>query len=415
MIRKFIAGVFLMVLPFLVTGQQAWTVYNTQNSPLPENSVRCIAVAPNGTKWVGTDYGLASFDDVNWTVYQTFNSSIPDNSIRSLAVDANNDVWIGTFTSGLVKFDGTNWTIYNMANSDLPDDFVRCLEIDTLGNLWVGTIGGLAYFDGTNWDIYNTSNSVLGSNNIGSIYVKPEDNSAYFGTINGGLAIKDASGWSHFTIWNSNLPDNTILGLVKDTSEVLWMATPAAGLSGYIGGIAFITYNTSSSNITTNSLTCISIDSDEYIWSGSNDSGIVKQQGISNFISYNTLNSGMPDNFVQAITTDDQGVLWIGTQIGGLVRFDESILLSVPSIANKSQVKIFPIPAAENLYISSEEKAIDKLQLTDITGRVIPISPEIISEQLFQLNTSQLSSGTYLFRIIYKDGIVDSRPVVIQQ
>lgn len=398
----------ILTVAFNSYGQQAFTIYNTINSPLPENSVRAIAIAPNGTKWIGTDYGLASFDDVNWNVYKTTNSGIPDNSIRSLAVDAFNNVWIGTFTSGLVKFDGTNWTIYNVANSDIPDDYVRCLEFDTLGNLWVGTIGGLGYFDGTNWDVYTMSNSVLGSNNISSLHVHKPDNSTYIGTINGGLAINNASGWSHFTIWNSNLPDNTILGLVKDTTDVLWMSTPAAGLSGYLGGIAFLTLNTSSSNINTNSLNCITIDMEEYIWAGSNDSGIVKRDGVD-FTSYNTVNSAMPDNFVQSIKCDDQGVLWIGTQIGGLVRFDESILLSSQEVQPTPSLHLFPVPANIELNVQLSDRGAILMQLFDMQGKVWIQQPLCENTSTFTLKTEQLPTGNYLLKVVHKDGRISSR------
>src|SRR5687768_13503873 len=113
-----------LLMPYFVVAQQGWTNYNTSNSPIPENAVRCIAIDNNGVKWIGTDYGLAAFDDVNWTVYQTFNSGIPDNSIRSLAVDDQDNIWIGTFNNGLVRFDGSNWIIYNISNSGLPDNYV---------------------------------------------------------------------------------------------------------------------------------------------------------------------------------------------------------------------------------------------------------------------------------------------------
>ena len=114
--RLMLYRIFLIFCFYLTatTGfsQQAWTFFNTANSPLPENSVRCIASTPNGTVWIGTDYGLAAYDGSSWTVYNTMNSGIPDNSIRSLLIDGN-VIWVGTFMGGLARFDGTTWNIYN--------------------------------------------------------------------------------------------------------------------------------------------------------------------------------------------------------------------------------------------------------------------------------------------------------------
>ncbi len=395
-----------LIIPFTGSAQNGWTIYNSTNSPLPENSVRCITIDQNGLKWIGTEFGLASFDDINWTVYQTTNSGLPDNSIRSLAVDQQNNLWIGTFSGGLVKFDGSTWTVYNTGNSDLPDDFVRCLVVDTLNNKWIGTIGGLAYFDDVNWVLYNTSNSILGSNNIGSIYVDKEDNSVAIGTINGGLTLIDDTAWTPYTLWNSNLPDNTILGLDEDSSGVLWLATPAAGLSAHIGGFSFLTFNTASSTIASNSLTSISIAADETIWVSSNDSGIIKRDG-STFEVYNTLNSPLPDNFVHTINADEPGIIWIGTLQGGLIRFDESLYLPVKEITATFPVQLFPVPAKEILFIKANDQTINQVYIYDTYGKII--RTKIVNSNNTSLDTSDLPSGTYIAKIIGANGMVASK------
>ncbi len=401
---------YLLLLSFLFLflicnafAQTGWTIYNTINSPLPENSVRCITIDQNGVKWIGTDYGLASFDDVNWNVYQTFNSGLPDNSIRSLAVDYQNNLWVGTFSGGLVKFDGSAWTVYNTFNSDLPDDFVRCLAIDTLNKLWVGTIGGLAYFDEVTWDIFNTSNSLLGSNNIGSLFVDTTDNSVSIGTINGGLSIKTDTSWTAYTLSNSNLPDNTILGLDKDSSGVLWMATPAAGLAAHIGGFTFLTLNTASSAIASNSLTGISIAPDESIWASCNDSGIIKRDGNS-FTNYNTVNSPLPDNFAHTILVDAMGIIWIGTLQGGLIRFDESLYLDIHEQDFQESFSLFPVPANDWINIKTTEEKLFSICIIDAAGKIINHDKAVTYNNSAVLNTSQLTSGVYSARIVLKNG-----------
>lgn len=411
-VKKLFLLFLIGFLPEFLNAQQAWTIYNNSNSPLPENSVRCIAFASNGVKWIGTDYGLASFDGTTWNVYKTTNSGIPDNSIRSLAVDGQNNIWIGTFTTGLVKFDGVTWTTYSTFNSDIPDDFVRSLAFDTLGNLWVGTIGGLGYFDGTNWIIYDSSNSILISNNISALHVDESDNSLSIGTVNGGIVLKDGNNWTHLTLWNSNLPDNTTLGIDKDTSDIRWLATPAGGLSGYIGGITFVTFNTTTSTIASNSFTSIAISDDQSIWVGSIDSGVVKREG-NNFINYNTFNSDMPDNVVQAIKIDDQGIVWIGTQTGGLVRLDESLLSSVNTIADAQTFNLFPVPAGETLYMNAQEKLL-LVEVYDITGKQILADTNFTNERALEIETSELSSGTYLLKAVFSNGTAGSRKFVVR-
>ena len=79
---------FILILVVFSVGsnaQTAWTNYSFTNSPLPENSVRCIEIDNLGRKWIGTDYGLAIFDDVNWINYFTTNLTTNDSKLEPLS------------------------------------------------------------------------------------------------------------------------------------------------------------------------------------------------------------------------------------------------------------------------------------------------------------------------------------------
>ncbi len=395
-------------------GQQAWAVYNSSNSPLPENSVRCITIAPDGTKWIGTDFGLAAFDDVNWTVYNTFNSGIPDNSIRSIACDSAGNVWVGTFANGLAKFDGSSWVNFNTVNSDLPDDYVRSIAIDTAGNKWVGTIGGLAFFDDVDWIVYDITNASIGSNNISALAVYPATNTVSIGTINGGMTLVNNGVWEHYTIWNSNLPDNSILGFSRDTAGTLWMATPASGLTAHLGGFAFLTLNTFSSSIQSNSLLGVSNDNlNDKLWIASIDSGIIRKENIG-FTSFNMSNSPMPDNFVQSVYATSGGVIWIGTQTGGLVRLDELVLLADENPQRDNRIRVYPNPASLYVGISmTKNPAI--INLYNASGERIPIQPETTGQDRYRMNVSNIHSGIYFITVVFDDGDFYTSKLVIKR
>jgi sugar lactone lactonase YvrE len=154
-------------------GAEGWTVYNTSNSELPDNTVRALATDGQGNIWIGTQYGgLAKFDGAEaWTVYDTSNSGLPSHKLAyfALSFDTEGNLWIGTENAGAVKFDGAeNWTVYNTSNSGLPNDFINDFAFDDQGNVWMATQGGgVAKFDGSKaWTVYNTSNSGLPYNFI---------------------------------------------------------------------------------------------------------------------------------------------------------------------------------------------------------------------------------------------------------
>jgi ligand-binding sensor domain-containing protein len=377
------------------TAQQAWTVFDSNNSLLPENSVRCLTIDSAGIVWVGTDYGLASFNNGTWNVYYTFNSALPDNAIRSLDVDQNGHLWVGTFSNGVAKFDGISWVSYNTQNSPLPDDYVRSIAIDTLGTKWFGTIGGLAEFDDNNWIIHTITTASIGSNNIGALKVNKLSNDLAVGTINGGMTLVSGGNWNEYNIWNSNIPDNTLLGFAYDSSQTLWMVTPASGLSAHLGGFAFFTQNTFSSGIQSNSLSSIDIyrPLDQH-WIGSLDSGVIRKSG-NLFTAFHPGNSPMPDYFVQSVKVASDGVVWIGTQTGGLVRLDPALLTSAShNTYSEIEWNIYPNPAGNHLYLSSNEKCV--IRISDGVGKtMLKYELNIESGSQSQVDISHLKPGVY--------------------
>lgn len=165
-------------------------VYNTQNALLGDNSVLSIAEdEKNNTLWVGTYHGVSCLNNGNWTLYDRDNSPLPNNDVYSLVVDNDGIVWIGT-CGGVVQFDGKEWISYNTQNSDIPSNIILSLAVDENNTLWMGTAKGLVAKNGDNVQVYNTANSNLINNRIQTITVKGDK--LYAGT-NLGLSVADIS------------------------------------------------------------------------------------------------------------------------------------------------------------------------------------------------------------------------------
>lgn len=395
------AAVFLGGTSNLSFGQSvAWTEYSTLNSPIPDNSIRCIAFENDSTVWIGTDFGLAKKVNGQWTIYNTSNSGISSNSIRSFALDKNGVKWIGTFSNGLCSFNDTVWTNYNTVNSPLPDDFIRSLAIDTANVIWAGTTGGLVRIDSlTTFTIYDQFNSIMNSSNIAAIYVDSVNNNKWIGTVNGGLILIDKdTNFTEFYTGNSGISDNTLLGIDKDASGNLFLASPANGLIVKLAGFGWFTYNLASSNIPTAALSCLILDAVDQPWIGTFDKGLLYKNG-SNFIVYDTSNSPLTDVVIQCINRDDSGKVWIGTQTGGLFVLDPSLLTAVPGHQPITNVHVYPNPAIDRLFFNSAVRNVN-CEITDISGRVF-ISENGTSNQI---DIHALSSGLYQVRFIFVDG-----------
>lgn len=70
------------------------------------NWARCVAVAPDGTVWVGTQTYVFRFDGETWYAY--------DMLIESIAVAPDGALWFAGYTGKLFSFDGEGWTQYQI-------------------------------------------------------------------------------------------------------------------------------------------------------------------------------------------------------------------------------------------------------------------------------------------------------------
>lgn len=374
-------------------GQSAWTIYNQQNSPLPQNTVRCLTVDKSGNIWAGTDYGLAKFDGQNWTIYQTFNSQLPDNNIRALAADTQGAVWIGTQGSGLVKFINNTWTIYNSSNSGLPGNFIRTITFDKDGNIWVGGSAGLSTYNGSTWTSWTNTNSPLISHHIASVAVG-DDNTKYLGTINGGMVFFKDTTFTFYNHWNGTLPDNTILSVCLDTAGAPWMGMPSGGVSVNYGPGVWQGFMMANSTIPSDAINAVFIDSLNKVYVGSQDKGIVIRQGFD-FIHFDSLNSDLPDVNVLSIVKDIHGKLWMGTMYGGLARLDET--MAVKDEKTLKALKVNPNILGRNDLLTIQSLRDVAIVIYDLQGKRVR---QIDIRKGYNQLEPMLPSGGYILKPI---------------
>jgi len=399
-LARLIAGGLL--LPSILFGQSAWTVFDASNSGLPFDAVNCIAFESGGLKWIGTEGGLAAFDDTAWTVYTKANSGLPGNEVRSLLADANNVIWIGTFLDGLARFDGNTWTVYNTSNSALPDNQIKALAVDTAGVKWIGTVAGLVRFDDTTFTVFDLSNAPFEiTDNITDIHID-SNNVFTVGTLNGGLIRIVDTAWTVYTIPNgSGIPDNTQLEVAVDSNGVEWMATPSNGLVAHPGPQIWLAYTPFTSTMPSYGATSLEIMTNPgRIWVGTIDKGIVRKTG-SAFAYFDPTNSPFPDSHVTCVEHDDAGRMWIGTSMKGLVRLDENLLTGIDGPAGDSP-KVYPNPAGKSLHVGGAA-AVRRPVLSDPAGKVIDVQASRVGDG-WVMNLTDIRPGMYLLRLLAGDG-----------
>jgi ligand-binding sensor domain-containing protein len=404
---------FQIVLPLLCSGSfflsgqtnYDWTFYDASNSPLPENTVRCITIDSNGDYWFGTDLGLAFFDGLNWIVYNDQNSPLTDNYIRALEFDANGDLWIGTTQSGIFTFDMTNWTVIDPGNSDLPSYFIRSIKKDQDGAMWVGTVEGLARYASGTWTVWTVAGNGLNSNNI-SCFGVDENNRKYIGTINGGLMVFENETITEYTILEGGIPDNSSIGMVFDSNNNPWIASPSGGLFTTDASQLIVepipnwtSYNMLNSPIPTNSLTSILIDQQSNFFMGSTEHGLITFSPPSGWEVIDTSNSALPDNHILCLLQDPEGYIWMGTSTAGIVRIKKNVQ-SIEE-TTKKPLLLYPNPVIGNLYIEGFDPYTPvTISLETMDGRLVKeYNPDNYTASYIELDMSTFTPGQYLLRL----------------
>jgi subtilisin family serine protease len=303
----------ITALSFQTVLNNSWSVYDTSNSGLPNQTVFTIATDPNDSHWFGTGDGATYFDGDNWTVYNTSNSGLPGDYVYALTSDANDSHWFGTWDGGVAHYDGINWTVYNTSNSGLPDDRVISIATDMDGSHWFGTLSGVTHFNGAAWVVYNASNSELPENNVDDIVIDGFGNK-WFST-GGGVARFDGTNWTLYNESNSCLPTNEVNAIAIDTDATMWFGT--GGGVVHIDGITCTVYNTNNSGLPDNGIYDIAVDIDGSKWFGTYGNSVAKFDG-TNWVVYNTNNSGLPGNGIYKVLIDSDGTKWFGTLDGGV-------------------------------------------------------------------------------------------------
>jgi len=389
--RNFVSIILLFCFCLNSEAQDIWTSYNEQNSPLPNNTVRVLAVDQLNRKWIGTDFGLAMFNDTVWTVYNIQNSPLTDNTIRALHVAADNSVWVGTMSGGLYHIEGNNWTNYNKNNSGIPDNYVRSITTDGLGRKWIGTVEGLALFDDLSWKVWTTFNSDLFSNNISAL-IYDGGNRVTAGSVNGGIAVMiDTAMTVYCRNNNSGIPDNSVLQIDIDSSGHYWFASPAAGVFVDWGNLNWQIYNQANSGMPVSASTCIFIDGHDVQFIGTEQNGMVKRVMPNSWEYYTTANSGLIDNGIHSLIKDQNWLLWIGTHQPGLQSLKITPTATV-QVSSESFV-LYPNPVTDFVFIDSKE-FINTVKVYNLNGSLCDVD---FKGNL--LDASKLAHGTYIIEI----------------
>lgn len=114
-------------------------------------NISSILQDDGGEVYIGSDKGLAVFDDYKWTASRQVNGKTVE-SITSLAHDNQHRIWIGTL-NGLFILDKDKLLQFDARNILMSDE-INALAFDKTNNIiWVGSTFGLSRIDVAQFDV----------------------------------------------------------------------------------------------------------------------------------------------------------------------------------------------------------------------------------------------------------------------
>ena len=275
-------GTYYGAINMVYPNYTPFKVYRNTLSPnsLSSNVISAMMEDQHQNLWIATEgEGINYYDRKNNTFTRYKNNpnnpaSLSANLVKSVIRDKNNSVWIGTHYGGLNRFNPetksfVRYTSSKNDTSSLSSDEITVVFEDSYGRFWVGTNGGLNsfnpntgkfirnringhvdavlyIFEDTKRNLWVATNSGLYQLKKGSdkftgraaadpevlkyneISCLTEDKAGYLliGTSRNGFFKLDPEkhSYSRTTMLNG-LPSNTIMGILEDDFQNLWITT----------------------------------------------------------------------------------------------------------------------------------------------------------------------------------------------
>jgi len=328
--------------PALDISQYAHTAWRIRDG-FTKGVIGAIAQTPDGYLWLGTEFGLLRFDGVRAVPWQPPpGETLPSNWVRALLVSRDGTMWIGTL-KGLASWNNGKLTQYprtaGMSVDALLEDrqgttwaggaevphgrlckiepgsavvecdgedgtlgtYVRSLYEDGAGNLWAGAWSGLwRWKPGP-----RTRFAGLTALNMATAMIEGDNDAPLISSRAGFRQIVDGK-LEKYPI--PTVPRGTPDRLLRDRDGALWIGTLTGGLShGHEGrGDVFA----QSDGLSGDAITCLFEDREGTIW-------VATADGLDRFrefaVATFSVKQGLPREGVGSVLATTDGGVWLGS------------------------------------------------------------------------------------------------------
>ena len=323
---------------------------------ISENDIYVVRYDPKGYIWAGAlKEGLNRIDINTNEVKQYKNDdrdekSLPGNHVKDILRDSSGNLWVGT-DNGLAKYNEQteNFATYKNKIYDktsLVNDEVFSIQEDESGLIWVGTYAGISMFDpNTNIEHYKKDpfdENSISDNPIHGIY-EDKDGLLWVGTNSKGVNVINRKNYNvkhlNKTSKDYSISDDNINDIVGIDNKI-FIATKN-GLNEVDKDLKTINIYNTEDGICNNNITALFADSKKNVWIGTANGISVLNTNTNEIIDITDIltNHNIEDQYIKVIYEDSKGNYWVGCFIdGGLVKIDPN-KRTIENYRNKKEDK----------------------------------------------------------------------------
>ncbi|MCD0488892.1 hypothetical protein LPB86_11680 [Pedobacter sp. MC2016-14] len=309
------------------------TVWNSNNSNLPNNMNDNITIDKNGLIWLTVDEGLVTFDGKE---FKNAEQNITDKgrffSYYALATDNSNVKWVYG-TKNIYSFDNIKWTKCDSTEIGI-DGAYEIVNNQKTGEVFFCSDEGLTIYKDGKWTNINKSKlKALPSNRV-TFAKRDSKNRIWIGTFSGTAMIDENNQVTNFENTNTILKGKCITSMDEDENGNLYFSLyeferKEKGKVNNDEGIAirysdgtFKQFTTENSGIPFNHTNCVVYDKNEKVlWISTDRAGLVRYDLKNGWENYHNENSEIPTSYISTMTMDGKGILYLATR-QGLVKIE---------------------------------------------------------------------------------------------
>jgi ligand-binding sensor domain-containing protein len=319
--------------PIQLPKEKGEPVWFTIKTGLPDNMVLALHEGSDGTLWIGTDRGLASFDSGGLKTYAAANGLI-DTRVLTIAEDESANLWIGTETAGALRIARSGFTVFDEADG-LVDSRITAIFEDRRGELCVvSDRWTLHRFDGIRFHPVRPrlparlqrarrgNQDVLLQDQKGNWWLSSTDGLWRYDALSSIVGLEQTVPIMVYPRQHDP-PYSNVYRLFGDSRGNLWisMVRPSGLVRWDHASRLFRAFegNGSLPRLSYPSAFCEDRGGD--IWIGLRAGGLVRYR--SGRLEAFSMTDGIPRGMIRGLYQDRAGRLWIASVQGGVARSDD--------------------------------------------------------------------------------------------